>query len=288
MGNYTIGELAKLADISVKTLRFYDDKGLLTPEARQEGNSYRYYSDRQVEQAQVIKEMKALGFSLQEIKDIVQQKSSDLVREMLGAKIQELDAKLEALASQAKAAKAVYHWLEEGKDAALRMAQDPHFYPVDVYVLPPMRVLYTRYPQFMVADTLFTRRCLELQKLREKQGLFPCGPFIGIFYNGYEDIFSYSEKDLELCQPVMAGEAPGAAHLRDLGGFLVAATIHVGHYRDMLPSYQYLDTWVAQSPYTLAGPPMAQYLVDPSVTLDDSQYVTRILFPIRAAEEEKT
>ena len=45
---YTIGEIADLFHMSTKTLRFYEDKGLLEPEGRDEENGYRYYNKKQI------------------------------------------------------------------------------------------------------------------------------------------------------------------------------------------------------------------------------------------------
>ena len=47
---YTIGQMAKLCNVSTKQLRFYDERGLVTPAYRDEINGYRYYERRQIEE----------------------------------------------------------------------------------------------------------------------------------------------------------------------------------------------------------------------------------------------
>lgn len=64
----TIGELSKLTGISITALRYYDREQILVPEIRNEENGYRYYSVKQLEKAQTIRDLKALDLSLEEIK----------------------------------------------------------------------------------------------------------------------------------------------------------------------------------------------------------------------------
>lgn len=66
-----IGELAEFFGISRKALRLYEKKGIIRPAEVDAQNGYRYYSAEQVQQMQVLLEFKALGFSLDEIKTVI-------------------------------------------------------------------------------------------------------------------------------------------------------------------------------------------------------------------------
>lgn len=68
--HYTINELAKLAGISTRTLRYYDEIGLLSP-ARMSSNKYRIYGQEDVDRLQQILFYRELGVSLKEIKKIL-------------------------------------------------------------------------------------------------------------------------------------------------------------------------------------------------------------------------
>ncbi|GGI68931.1 hypothetical protein GCM10007175_02070 [Pseudarthrobacter scleromae] len=70
-----IGELAERTGLSLRTIRHYDDVGLLPATARTEGG-FRVYSEDDVERLMVIKQMKPLGFSLEEMADILELFSS--------------------------------------------------------------------------------------------------------------------------------------------------------------------------------------------------------------------
>lgn len=65
---YKIGELSKLCNIPVKTLRYYDSEGILCPEEVDTFTGYRYYSAAQLSDCYRILALKELGFSLEEIR----------------------------------------------------------------------------------------------------------------------------------------------------------------------------------------------------------------------------
>ncbi|MEC5178801.1 MerR family transcriptional regulator [Arthrobacter sp. CG_A4] len=65
-----IGELAERTGLSLRTIRHYDDVGLLPATARTDGG-FRVYSEDDVGRLMVIKQMKPLGFSLEEMAEIL-------------------------------------------------------------------------------------------------------------------------------------------------------------------------------------------------------------------------
>jgi DNA-binding transcriptional MerR regulator len=74
----TIGEVAELAGVSVRTLRHYDDLGLLAPSARSD-SGYRLYEHRDLARLQEILVWRQLGFSLAEIQRILDSRGYDRV-----------------------------------------------------------------------------------------------------------------------------------------------------------------------------------------------------------------
>jgi DNA-binding transcriptional MerR regulator len=65
-----IGELAERTGLSLRTIRHYDEVGLLPATARTDGG-FRVYSEEDFERLMVIKQMKPLGFSLEEMAEIL-------------------------------------------------------------------------------------------------------------------------------------------------------------------------------------------------------------------------
>lgn len=67
---YRIGEFADLSGVSTKTLRFYDEIGLLRPASVDSRTRYRHYSPRQLEELAAIRALKDLGVSLADIRNL--------------------------------------------------------------------------------------------------------------------------------------------------------------------------------------------------------------------------
>ena len=68
---FSIGDIAKIHNVSVQTLRHYDKIGLLTPSYINKETGYRYYSSKDFVIIDLIKQCKSMGLSLDEIKHII-------------------------------------------------------------------------------------------------------------------------------------------------------------------------------------------------------------------------
>lgn len=93
---YTVKELAKLAGISTRTLRYYDEIDILKP-ARFNSSGYRIYGQKEVDKLQQIMFYRELGVSLSQIKEIITHPNFDVIqalkrhREELLEKRQQID-----------------------------------------------------------------------------------------------------------------------------------------------------------------------------------------------------
>jgi DNA-binding transcriptional MerR regulator len=98
---YKIGEFSKLVNVPVKTLRYYDEISLFKPKEVDIFSNYRYYLESQIEDLNIILELKEAGFMLEEIKKywnnwddkiLLQQKEKIyLEKEEINKKIKKLD-----------------------------------------------------------------------------------------------------------------------------------------------------------------------------------------------------
>lgn len=92
---YLISEVADLTGISIRTLRYYDEIGLLNPH-HVNRSGYRMYNTDDLDRLQVILMYKHLGFQLSDIKDIISQKDYD-VKQALKVQLVALEHKKEQL-----------------------------------------------------------------------------------------------------------------------------------------------------------------------------------------------
>lgn len=94
MSEFTIGEMAALNCVSERALRFYQKKGLLQPDHVDESNGYRYYSVDQSSTIDMIIEFEELGFSIDEIKAILETRSIDSLEVALRRRVGALDEEI--------------------------------------------------------------------------------------------------------------------------------------------------------------------------------------------------
>ena len=99
----TIGELAGELRLNPKTIRYYEEVGLI-PEPRRSESGYRLYSRYEVERLRLVKRAKLLGLSLAEIRGIVEYAidghcglMEDRLLSLVEAKLGEIDQKIEDL-----------------------------------------------------------------------------------------------------------------------------------------------------------------------------------------------
>ncbi|SDS80334.1 DNA-binding transcriptional regulator, MerR family [Actinoplanes derwentensis] len=65
-----IGEAAERVGLSIRTIRHYEEAGLIVPSARSDGG-FRLYTDPDLDRLRVVKRMKPLGFTLDEMRDLL-------------------------------------------------------------------------------------------------------------------------------------------------------------------------------------------------------------------------
>ncbi len=70
MNEYTIGTLAKLGEVNIETIRFYERKGII-PKPKRKPSGYRSYTDNDLKRLKFILMAKTHGFTLNEIKDLL-------------------------------------------------------------------------------------------------------------------------------------------------------------------------------------------------------------------------
>ncbi|WP_105616977.1 MerR family transcriptional regulator [Vallitalea okinawensis] len=276
---YTIGQISKMCDIPIQTLRYYDEIGLLLPERVDTQNNYRYYSKKQVLDLNIIKHYKASGFSLEDIRHLAKGENMETLHKKLEDKlletkknIRELDylrEKLEmdinnlALSSQL------------GEKGDLKKDNKDG---IEIKTIPTMPVLFTRY-HCANNPSSFIKRFSELGALMDKYKLYRVGPLMAIFYDHYSE-YDFSKADIEVCMPI-AGSLSECPNIREYGGFLGATMLHKGQYSKLPASYGKVLDWIDQQGYEYVVPTTEKYIIDATSTSIEENYVTEVILSLR-------
>ena len=98
---YSIGQLARQAGVAASTVRYYERRRLLQPQARSRGN-YRVYDDQAVERLRFIRSAQAAGFTLGDIESLLRFRDGDVspcdeVQTLIAARLERVRSELEHL-----------------------------------------------------------------------------------------------------------------------------------------------------------------------------------------------
>ncbi|MEU6590539.1 MerR family transcriptional regulator [Streptomyces sp. NPDC046881] len=272
---FTIGDFARHGRVSVRMLRHYDATGLLHPAHVDPASGYRYYTAAQLARLNRIIALKDLGFTLQQVRDIVEEKVGvEELRGMLRLRRAELESAMAAAEARLVQVEARLRAIEsEGHMPAndvviktvptLRVAEltavAESFEPEDIG--PVIGPLY---------DELFRR-------LRAA-GITPTGP--GVAY--YEDAPEGGGRiTVHAAVQVSAPLQEGTVRILDLPSLDQAATIvHRGSMDGVLPTAQTLARWIDDHGYHSTGYPREINLECPA---DRDDWVTELQAPVARA-----
>ncbi|TQF03746.1 MerR family transcriptional regulator [Kitasatospora acidiphila] len=272
---FTIGDFARHGRVSVRMLRHYDAIGLLRPAHVDPATGYRHYTAAQLARLNRVIALKDLGFTLQQVQDIVEDKvATDEMRGMLRLRRAELETAMAAAAMRLVQVEARLRAIEsEG-----RMPTND----VIIKSLPAVRLaeLTATAASFEPGDISPVIGPLyeELFQLLAAAGITPTGP--GIAY--YEDAPEGDGRiSVHAAVQVSAALQDGAFQVLDLPSVDQAATIvHRGPMDTVLPTAQTLAHWIDGNGYQSAGYPREIYLECPE-NRDD--WVTELQAPVARA-----
>lgn len=95
--SFTVGELAKMYGVGTDSIRYYEEQGLIAP--KRAPNGYRVYSIRNIWRMNVIRDLRALGFSLERIRTYLEDRSVESTLALLEEERREVARRMEALAA---------------------------------------------------------------------------------------------------------------------------------------------------------------------------------------------
>ncbi len=251
-----IGDFARLSRVSVKTLRLYDELGLIKPVKVDEFTSYRYYDYDQYPLMNRIRALKDLGFSLEEIGRLLKD----------GMTSQQMQAMLRLRAAEIEQRIGDEHGRLARVEAWLQQIEREHLmtqYDVVVKRVPAMRTANIRkvipHPaeQGPLWATLF--RYLEEHNA---QIAVPC---LTLYY---DEETPDKDWDLEVSIPI-TGPAPdaGPVRVRDLPAVeAMACVLHSGPFLTIDDAYASLSKWIDENGMRVCGAAREVLIRPPAAT----------------------
>lgn len=268
---FQIGEVSKFSNISIKTLRYYDEIGLLTPDEIDEFTGYRYYSHKQIILILVIKHLKKAGFSLKEIKLLLGREDMNYNKMQIEKKYKEIDDKISELLLLKE--KLNYCLNEIDKVKAEKKEGE-----IEVKYIPETYVVYLREKGNVSPEDFAIKYC-KLWSIIEKNNLHAAKNVQALYYNNCIEAENKDLLDIEVCAPVSENrEIPGI--VRKFGGFKALSVVHYGSYDKLIEFYKKMFDYAEKHGYKVGKPAIDNYIVDIISTSNPDNYITELLLPI--------
>ncbi|MBC7870193.1 MAG: MerR family transcriptional regulator [Chitinophagaceae bacterium] len=270
---FTVGEFSRLAQVSKRLLRYYDEIDLLKPVHSDRLTGYRYYSAEQMPLLNRILALKDLGLSLDQIQRILRDNiSTDEIQGMLLLKKAEIEQQLQG---ELKRIRNIESRLESIRNLE---ANKPLNVVIKRIAAQPVVSVRMVVETFEVAISIFG----QIRKaLPEKNAYGLC------FCICHDDDIVDRDMDLEMGRLIETQNHPPVPLVsglqfcfRELPAVATMATIVVkGSLETIHTGYTEIGTWAEVNDYRFSGTPREICLQD-ALTADGSDLVTEIQFPV--------
>lgn len=274
-----IGDFSRLAQVTVVTLRHYDDVGLLRPLHVDAATGYRYYTLEQLPRLNRILALRDLGLSLEQIREVLRHEvSAAQLHGMLRSKQAELARRLAT--EQARLARV---------ETRLRMIEQEYTMPtydVILKTVEPQTVLAARevVPSIPEMGDRCEARIQAILAALDRNEANRAGSWLQLYHQT-----GWQERDIDVETAVIV-DAPTThetsarvtpwALLRTLPSETVAAVVHTGSHATIREAYHVIFAWIDANNYHITGPSREIYLRGDMETANPEEYVTEILFPV--------
>jgi DNA-binding transcriptional MerR regulator len=269
---FTIGEAAKLSNVSRKTLRFYEKLNILQPDVICPNNGYRYYSEKSLSKISVIKYYKQMGFKLSEIENLYQPNQFNLIEKNFTTKLNDLKLESDLIHQKYQATSDWYDLIKEGNTV-----QRNNIQTVNVKYLDKQRMYCLNQPfQYDYCDSILN---IPWVKYLENHETAITGAVILKFP-------SYQDKVNGVINNATIMQEPVTKLNKDIeteffGGELFISTYHIGALSNINEGYKKISDWANINGYICDSPSYERYVIDYWSTNDESKFVTEILIPAR-------
>ncbi|MBS6955737.1 MAG: MerR family transcriptional regulator [Enterocloster asparagiformis] len=267
---FTIGEMAELFQINIRTLRYYDDIGLLKPESVNPDTGYRYYSTKQFERLNTIKYLRTLNMPLEKMKQFFQNRDARVMEQILEDQLIATRDQLEQLRNMERK---LNRRLEQ-----LRYAMNAPMEEIRPVSFPPRPVAFLRRQISQEESLEYPLRELErMNDLKPVMFLGKVGVTVGMedlrqgLPTRFSGIFVFLEEE---------DNYRGSARMLPGGDYLTI--LYSGTHQESAAYYRRLFAAMEERGLSPAGDSVEITWIDSGFTQDLSQYVTELQIPVRS------
>ena len=266
---YLIGLFSKINRVTAKTLRHYDEIGLLKPEHVDGETGYRYYTSAQLPVLHRILALKQLGLTLEEIRRVIADPSS--VEILLEMKSRELEA---SIRRERRQLNEVGRWLANLK------GENAMQYTVLVKDLPEVIVasMRTTVPSY---DTYFDIVPKMGDEMRRQGAVCRTPAYCFTIYHDGE--YKDRDIDVEVCEAVqkVCADSEMVKYKTVEGVPEAACVLHKGPYSTLREAYLFVFSWIGENGYTIAGNPRESYIDGIWNKDSKEEWLTEVQVPIK-------
>jgi len=269
--SYSIGEFSRVTGLSVKTLRFYHEKGILVPTSVDETTGYRFYDADKIEKARVVMQLRQIEFSIEDIAAVFAECNDD------ADILNHLERQKQFLQQRISEDRDIVHSLGEiiAREKEAKQILEAANYQVEEKTVAPQLVAGLRMKgKYSDCSTGFPR-------LAKAVGRYISGKALCLYYDG-----EYREEDanFEPCFPVRKRIEVDGICVRELPGARCLSLIHRGPYDQLGRSYARVLKQAAERQLKVALPTREVYVKGPGMIFKGNprNYLTEILLPIQA------
>lgn len=261
---FSIGEIARLFNINIRTLRYYDEIGLMKPEVTNPETGYRYYSTKQFDRLNTIKYLRALDMPLAKIQEFFENRDAEKMVDILHEHKRVIGRQRQLLEMIEKKIESRLSQIED----ALR-TECGH---IEEKKLPPRTLAILR-KQIPVGDDLeYSIR--ELEQSSHLNSVIFLGK-VGVSI-AREDIEARKFDTFLSIFILLEADETGEKGITMLPGGDYVTIRFRGTHREAGKYYMQLLTYMEEKGYRAAGDSMEITMIDSGMTNDVSQYITEI------------
>lgn len=266
-----IGDFARLSQVSVVTLRYYDEVDLLKPVRVDRFSGYRYYSADQLPRLNRILALKDLGFSLEQIKLMLADGlSPEQLRSMLTVQRREVEKRL---AEEQERLVRI-----EARLRQIELEDKMPNYDVVLKTVPAMRVASCRVtiPTNDQVPAYLKPAYAKVYDYLREEGVRDDGVCLTVWHSPAD---VYENEDAEAVVPVDR-QLPGTNEVKvyELPVTQVASVVHQGDFADFTQGHAALLEWIDANGYKIVGPYREVYIKHDKSNLAET--TTEIQFPV--------